>query len=744
MTPTDHPQRQDGDAHTATTTTPTTMPAQPMTPARASASRSLMLTVATNVAAWAVVLACYWWFASGGGHNEWLSGSIPFHDLIAQGFLAGQLHLTIQPAPELLSMPHPYDPAIYMRSRLPDAALYNGKYYLYFGPVPALMHAAIFTVSGAFPKENVMQLIFALGVCLWSWLLVRELADRLGLGTQHPIVVTAFLICALGGAGLTCATMVLGHFETALANAFFVTGGSWLWFRALRDERRLPTMMAAGLFFGLAVACRAPAIAYGMGAAAALLLYDFLKYRWHPRTLLRVLALGVPYGAVGLGLLYYNYARFGSPFEFGIRYMLTGLDPALMRFAADQIPTSVLAMVGAPPRFLPYFPYQIDQPWQVIGSHIERPMISILLLYPMIWLLPFGVAVAWRAPRDLRTFIVGSGLGVLGAFTVIGTSPWVTARYTQDFGPMATILGVLGLFAIVRQQRGRRYGRPLALGISAVFTSVAIFFGVTMAFNHLRFAHIRAHQETAYFLDALETRILLRIAPDFWRSTYLNGTVRDRFHGIFYPDGETMRITVEGTPVALRMASLLPDPREIEIRLDGQETGTFVVAPSAGARLVPVGNALTGRRSVDVALSFPDQPSPGPGQLWPVTIEGVSSDFDGTMVALHDAMVGHARRIEGGDISRRRRRLLLDEMQALIQTEQATLARLDALVVERSAASPSVAQAAARCPSVEAVKQAVMREYGRPASEVSDQAALVLESEALLRFGRCRVVALQG
>jgi hypothetical protein len=263
-----------------------------------------------------------------------------------------------------------------------------------------------------------------------------------------------------------------------------------------------------------------------------------------------------------------------------------------------------------------------------------------------------------------------------------------------------------------------------------------------MGFNHLRFDHLPAHQETAYFLDALEAKILRRIAPDFWRSTYLRGTVRGRFHGTFYPDGETMPITVEGFPVALRMASLFTEPREVTIHLDGQDVGTFTLTPDPSGQLVPVGDGMVGRRSVEVALSFPDQPGPGP--LWPVAIDGTSADIVGAIEALHVTVVGRAIRVDSGDVSRRRRRLLLEEMQRLIQTQNATLALLDGPIRDRSATNPTLAQAAARCTAAASMDDVAMDEYEQPLSALSEHTVLRVQSETILRLARCRVVALRG
>src|SRR5271170_3296922 len=60
---------------------------------------------------------------------------------LADGFLHGQLSLPARPDPRLLVLTNPYDPKANAGLRLDDAVLFNGKYYIYWGPVPALLTA---------------------------------------------------------------------------------------------------------------------------------------------------------------------------------------------------------------------------------------------------------------------------------------------------------------------------------------------------------------------------------------------------------------------------------------------------------------------------------------------------------------------------------------------------------------------------------------------------------------------------
>src|SRR5262249_45010424 len=120
---------------------------EPMTPTSSPAFRRGRLALLL-----AVVLICLVqvWVVSAGRMVSW--PPIPqYKDVYAplgEAFLHGQTSLLERPAPELLALPNPYDCEANRPYRLHDRSLYQGRYYLYWGPVPALLAAAVSLVGG--------------------------------------------------------------------------------------------------------------------------------------------------------------------------------------------------------------------------------------------------------------------------------------------------------------------------------------------------------------------------------------------------------------------------------------------------------------------------------------------------------------------------------------------------------------------------------------------------------------------
>ena len=61
---------------------------------------------------------------------------------------------------------------------------------------------------------------------------------------------------------------------------------------------------------------------------------DYLKEK---ELLKKLMVFAIPFALVGLSLMYYNYIRFSSPFDFGANYNLTTNDMTLRGFNIDRV-----------------------------------------------------------------------------------------------------------------------------------------------------------------------------------------------------------------------------------------------------------------------------------------------------------------------------------------------------------------------------------------------------------------------
>src|SRR5687767_5011969 len=144
-----------------------------------------------------LVLLFYLWLVSIGLWTDF-PPSTNYYDLQATAFSHGQLALEVQPDAALLALENPYEPG--EREGIPvlwDATLYDGKYYLYWGPAPALLLAVLKIFYSREIGDNILTFLFLCGAFLF---LVRIIVDLWK--TYFPDIPGAILLGSIALAGL--------------------------------------------------------------------------------------------------------------------------------------------------------------------------------------------------------------------------------------------------------------------------------------------------------------------------------------------------------------------------------------------------------------------------------------------------------------------------------------------------------------------------------------------------------------
>ncbi len=131
---------------------------------RREAAPSGRAAIALTFGCVAAVLLAYVWYISVGSWTTWPESGTYF-DQQARAFLHGQLALELPPDPQLLALENPYDPAQRGQMEFPrDMSLHNGRFYLYFGPVPALVLLVPRLFIGTEIGDQHLTFIFASGL----------------------------------------------------------------------------------------------------------------------------------------------------------------------------------------------------------------------------------------------------------------------------------------------------------------------------------------------------------------------------------------------------------------------------------------------------------------------------------------------------------------------------------------------------------------------------------------------------
>jgi hypothetical protein len=440
------------------------------------------------------VFVAYWFLVSA-GTNPWPVYGM-YHDQQADGFLKGQLNTTLEPAPELLRVKDPYD-RVNSRYWALDASYYKGKYYNYWGPVPALLQAAgkwLFEVRRPL-GESYLMLFFVCFAFLCGALLIRRLARRLFPGVPRWLVGIGILCFAFANPTPHCATSA-GTYQVAImaAQAWLMAGLLFAFeavWRAGTEQARTWRLVVAGACWSLAIGSRVT-----VAAAIALLILvtawmeGLTNERRFRRAFVVALWLGAPVALGSFGLLLYNYLRFDDWLEFGTKIQLSGyplfsLDPAFIPFNLYSYSLhSWLTSCEFPYLFQEWYP-QADFPAVLLpvpkSYFSPEPVVGFLVGMPLSWLVPLAFVRALNRrgalTRNSRTYlfcllsfsVVASVTGAVSLGMYISTM-----RYLNDIIFGLVLLSLLGAFALKAHRLAAYAPRATSLVVGLLATATIV------------------------------------------------------------------------------------------------------------------------------------------------------------------------------------------------------------------------------------------------------------------------------
>ena len=385
-----------------------------------------------------------------------------YYDLLGRAFAGGHLYLPVKPQPELLALANPQDVRFIGPNGygLLDTSLYKQRYYLYHGATPALLlFAPWYLITRHDLPENFAAFLFALAGYLFLSILFFQLLSL----AEVRIPAAVFLLCLLA-IGLGQAVPFLLHrvkvYEVAIACGFCSTSaGFYFLFRWLSASRARALWAAiSGLWFGLAIGAR-PHL--GLAAAAGFALVAILARR-------DLVSFAAPVIACIAAVAAYNYARFGNPLEFGLRYQLADAPYQNVRLSLVNEAPGIYYMLFCPPRLTPEFPFvrlawrqPFDSDKNTMPAHyFLEPTAGIAELSPLACLailLPFSRR---RLGSRISFFLAAIAACALGCLVFIAATGLTSQRFEADFAPFLVLVGCVAACTLLGslQKRARILG----------------------------------------------------------------------------------------------------------------------------------------------------------------------------------------------------------------------------------------------------------------------------------------------
>ena len=256
------------------------------------------------------------------------------YELLADSMLKGRVDIEYDKEyyDELSKMENPYDTqnrnALGVKYKW-DHAYYKGKYYVYFGVVPAIITFLPFRfLTGhslnTFHATQIYVAIFIIGI----FYLFYYLKDK----TKSKISDIEYIIASIGVSlasvwyasdypALYCTAITAGMMFSILSIIMYMKC-------ILEKKKKIKHLLLGGLFGALIFGCR-PTIGF-VNFLFIPALISFVKTEKKENRILISLMSFLPYIIVAILLMLYNYVRFDNILEFGQTYQLTDSDQSHM------------------------------------------------------------------------------------------------------------------------------------------------------------------------------------------------------------------------------------------------------------------------------------------------------------------------------------------------------------------------------------------------------------------------------
>lgn len=460
--------------------------------AKISARKHLLLAVL-------LVTVIYTWVSQ--VNAECLRNDYHYYGELASSFKNGQLYLDDQPSQALLALSDPYDYDLRVQANVEDfpwdVSLYKQKFYLYYGPLPALVLSFLSNELLSQIGDRHLVIAFAFGLFFYETLILLTFFAR-----SLPKVPGWLVGLCVLTVGLTAPTPIVLQesrlYQVAVLGAqfFFVGGCYWIYSAITQEQINLWKIGFAAIHWALALGTRisiAPMILYAMAVA---IIYMAILHKTSVREILHpIIIIGIPLCIAAASLAWYNWARFDSIFEFGLQYTLTDINYPKARdiFSVKHIGTNLYNYFVHPLRLSSHFPYLIRIEYRISNERLG----GLLYVAPYILfaLLPvvYGVRsmltrkklpspCTARIDPEFWMLVTFAGSAIIGAITIL--SFWtVQLRYTDDFMPSLLLFATANVAKAYGVLEHRIKWQKLFVMVTVLFASITVIASALIAFK---------------------------------------------------------------------------------------------------------------------------------------------------------------------------------------------------------------------------------------------------------------------
>lgn len=448
-------------------------------------------------------------------NNQFISPGWDHHNQynkLAEAFIKGQSYLDYTVPDSLKEMENPYDKKA--RDAMTektgegykwDTAYYNGKYYVYFGALPALLYYMPYkdNHNNKDLSNHVPVLINCYIIIVFTFLLSLSILKQKFPDTPFSVylLLTQTMLSASG-------IIFMMHrpdlYNVPISMGVALTvAGLYMWISAYDTKYDYITkgkLCLGSLLMALVSASR-PQLLMASFLAIPLFWNKTLKERklFSKKYILDSVLFTVPYVIVAVLVMRYNFIRFGSVFDFGANYNLTTNDMTRRGFDLGRIPMGIGAYLLQPPKTMLKFPFiNGTELWSnYMGMTISETMYGgVFGIFPISWLLlKLSEKNIREKIKGLLPFCVCSICFAVVIAVADTQMAGILYRYMSDFSLLILIPAIIMGFAL--SEKGNVY-----VNIASLLT---LFMCVCLLFNTADFSLESTNPNFYYSISTLIT-----------------------------------------------------------------------------------------------------------------------------------------------------------------------------------------------------------------------------------------------
>lgn len=472
----------------------------------------------------------------------------PYQDL-AEALTEGHIYINEEPDPALLSLSNPYDDSLRSAMGIEtkwDYALYNGKYYVYFGIVPCLIfYLPLYALLGIRMPNSLPVLGAAVLLLVGIYMMIKAMAAKYYPKLKYAAHLILTTVIYFGTQMPFFLNQPDGYAVPVACAEAMLVWGLYFWISSLKANGwKMYARIATGSFIMALIAGTRPnmeiyaLLAVPIFAAGIFREIKVRKQNESDDTVGKTssgkvnvavfaLSLVIPFIPVAIGIMCYNAARFGSVFDFGNKYNMTVSDMSLNPVSLDKLLIGVYEYLLKLPELTYKFPFM-----SIPGDgteknalahcfiHMEHIFAGLFPVNILLWTIPVLFKTnekrkigdhAAENGQELRSLrYLGLVSVMLALFLVMfdSESAGIVYRYEADFS-IALFVGASAAIMLIMSKISGYDGevRKKCEKLMAVFMIVALVWSLVFHFNF-------------YFLTGLKYPLLWGNTELYYRIFY--------------------------------------------------------------------------------------------------------------------------------------------------------------------------------------------------------------------------------